>query len=438
MTNKVIHIIGGGTRFHLDSHLYLGSKASGATARQIAELCHKHDPDQKMDVQVHLTDMAESYADRAPGRPPLDTNEHVKQLVEQLVLDPTTKIVFFNASIVDFDARFTNEWSETLVGKNAGRLRTKGSSGESLTYSLELTPSEKIVRLFRKDRKDIFLVAFKQTYDATPEEQYQQGLDMLKASSANLVLANDSKTRLNMIITPEEASYCVTTNRQEALTQLVEMAHLRSHLTFTRSTVVAGDPVPWESSLVPATLRTVVDYCIERGAYRKFRGVTAGHFAVRLSDTQFLTSRRKMDFNDMKHVGLVKVETDGPDSVIAYGSRPSVGGQSQRIVFSEHEGLDCIVHFHCPKKPDSKVPTVSQREFECGSHECGANTSRGLASFDLSKDGEPNGGVVHAVYLDNHGPNLVFSSKDVDPQSIIEFIDANFDLTQKSGGYQVA
>jgi hypothetical protein len=210
------------------------------------------------------------------------------------------------------------------------------------------------------------------------------------------------------------------------LNGLLDMALLRSHLTFTRSTVVAGEPVPWTSSSGPETLRTIVDHCIHRGAYKRFRGVTAGHFAVKLSDTEFLTSRRKTDFNDMKEVGLVYVRTDGPDSVIAYGSKPSVGGQSQRIVFAEHDDSDCVVHFHCPIKPGSEVPVASQREFECGSHQCGQNTSANLKQF----------GNLKAVYLDQHGPNIVFHHS-IDPQEVIDFIEANFDLEGKTGGYMV-
>jgi len=229
-----------------------------------------------------------------------------------------------------------------------------------------------------------------------------------------------------MIIVPEEASYAVTTDRNEALQELVEMAYLRSSLTFTRSTVVSGDPVSWDSPLVPETLRVIVDHCIDRGAYKKFRGVTAGHFAIKINETTFLTSRRKTNFNDMKRVGLVKVKAEGPDSVIAFGSKPSVGGQSQRIVFTEHPDTDCIVHFHCPKKPDSPVPTVSQREYECGSHECGRNTSRGLKKF----------GNLHAVYLDHHGPNSVLN-KSIDPKEVIDFIEANFELAEKTGGYSI-
>jgi ribulose-5-phosphate 4-epimerase/fuculose-1-phosphate aldolase len=169
----------------------------------------------------------------------------------------------------------------------------------------------------------------------------------------------------------------------------------------------------------------VVNRCIDLGAYKPFMGKTAGHFAVKLNDNTFLTSIRKSNFNELSKNGLVKVTTDGEDSVLAYGAKPSVGGQSQRIVFSDHKDKEynCIVHFHCPIRPSSKVPIVSQREFECGSHECGKNTSDGLKQF----------GNLSAVYLDNHGPNVVFNH-NIDPDEVIKFIEENFDLTQKTGG----
>jgi hypothetical protein len=39
-----------------------------------------------------------------------------------------------------------------------------------------------------------------------------------------------------------------------------------------------------------------------------------------------------------------------------------------------------------------------------------------------------------AVFLDQHGPNIVFN-KSIDPQEVIGFIEANFDLEGKTGGY---
>jgi hypothetical protein len=418
MTQKLVYVIGGGTISYVRNHLALCAPAFGTTARKIAELAKAHDD--SMDVLLHLTKMAEPTSE-------IVTNEDLRKLVLKIIADLRTKIVFWNPAVVDFEGKVGRVDS----GKHAQRLKTSDALGD-LSYRMTLSPTEKILDGIRNgwsehgQRKDIFLVSFKTTTDATPEEQYKAGLDLLKRTSSNLVLANDTVTRNNMIIVPEEAAYKVTTDRDAVLKELVEMAYLRSHLTFTRSTVVAGDPIPWDSYLVPEVLRNVVDYCIERGAYKKFRGVTAGHFAVKINDTTFLTSRRKTDFNDMKNVGLVQVRTDGPDSVIAYGSKPSVGGQSQRIVFTDHPGMDCIVHFHCPIKPGSQVPVVSQREYECGSHECGKNTSQGLKRF----------GNLKAVYLDQHGPNIVFS-KNIDPKEVIHFIEANFVLEEKTGGYTV-
>ena len=420
--NKRVHVVGGGTFSHVRNHLSLAAPAFGETARKIAELCRQHSS--KLDVDLHLTRMAD------PVESQLVTNADMLALAERLVKDLSTKIVFWNPALVDFDGMVDG----VEAGKYAPRLCSIGTDGSATRHHIELASADKVLNIFRRGdgspvapRKDICLVSFKTTTGATEQEQYLAGLDLLKRSSSNLVLANDVVARRNMVIVPEEATYHITTNRDEALRGLVEMAYLRSHLTFTRSTVVAGEPVAWESGEVPATLRAVVDYCIERGAYRTFRGVTAGHFAVKLGETTFLTSRRKTDFNDMRNVGLVRVQTDGPDSVIAYGSKPSVGGQSQRIVFTEHPDANCIVHFHCPLKPGSSVPRGSQREYECGSHECGQNTSRGLTRF----------GNLLAVYLDNHGPNIVFHDS-IDSQEVITFIEQNFDLQKKTGGYVAA
>jgi hypothetical protein len=405
MDRKKIVVIGGGTVFHVRNHLALCAPAYGSTARRIAELTQELIPN--MDTELHLTKMA--------GGKSLETNADVAQLIQKFTEDDTTRVIILNAALCDYEGQIGN-----TKGKYADRLQTKFNS----QLTMELHASEKIIGDIRQKRKDIFLVGFKTTCRFDEDAQYVAGLNLCKTASCNLVLANDTGTRLNMVVTPEESRYHVTTNRDEALRGLVEMIGHRTHLNFTRSTVVDGKPVPWDSELVPANLRRVVNYCIDQNAYKPFNGVTAGHFACKLDDTTFLTSIRKTNFNDLSKNGLVKIVTDGPDTVIAYGARPSVGGQSQRIVFHDHPDVDCIVHFHCPIKPDSKVPVVSQREFECGSHQCGNNTSKGLVKF----------GNLYAVYLDNHGPNIVFH-KSVDPAEVISFIEANFDLDQKTGGF---
>lgn len=407
--NKKIVIYGGGTINHVRNHFAFCAPAYGQTARQLAELAKQLIPN--MDVDLILTRMA--------GGPKLETNLDLEHDLQRVVADPLTKVVIMSAALCDFTGQIMDFMPlDSTDLKHAQRLNSK------MGYTAVLTPANKIITNIRKERKDIFLVGFKTTTGVQSNTQYLAGLDLCKRASCNLVLANDVVSRLNMVVCPEEARYHESTDRAATLRGLMEMIFHRTHLTFTRSTIVDGKPISWDSFLIPESLRTVVNHCIAQNAYRPFNGITAGHFAHKLSDTEFLTSIRKTNFNRLAEVGLVKIKTDGPDTVLAYGAKPSVGGQSQRIVFSDHPGLDCIVHFHCPIRQGSEVPTVSQREFECGSHECGQNTSKGLKKF----------GNLWAVYLENHGPNIVFN-KSINPQEVIDFIHANFDLEQKTGGY---
>lgn len=405
--NKTVHIIGGGTLSHVRNHLALSAPAYGSTAKRLYELCQERFD--KMDIHLHLTKMADSNSK-------LETNLDVKEFLMNLRADYNTKVIFMNAAMCDFEGQIGDEDSD----KYATRLKTK--DGEVF---MELIPAEKVLKHVREGRKDIFLVAFKTTCGATEQEQYLAGLDLMKKNSCNLVLANDTKTRKNMIITPEEARYHVTTDREEALVNLVDMAFYRSHLSFTRATVVAGTPVDWNSDQVFPSLREIVNHCIKSNAYKPFNGATVGHFACKIGENEFLTSIRKSNFNDLDKNGLVRVVTDSQDTVTAYGAKPSVGGQSQRIIFSEHNDYDCIVHFHCPIKPENKhgIPIISQRNWECGSHQCGSRTSENLKRI----------GNLSVVMLDNHGPNIVFHHS-IDPQEVIDFINENFDLSNKTGG----
>lgn len=409
-----VHIFGGGTFHHVRNHLSLCAPAFGKTARYINTFYD--------DAHLHLTKMADP-------RSMLDTNEDVEWKLDQLIADPYCKIIYFNVALCDYEGHIIGQdvvdgtFPRTASGKYETRLKT--SDGYQM---MELTPAAKLIGKIRKERKDIFVVGFKTTCGASEHEQYITALNMLKANSLNLVLANDTGNHRNMIVAPEETKYCVTTDRNKVLTELVWMTDNRSRNTFTRSTVVPGDTVPWNSNEIPDNLRKVVDYCIQRGAYKPFRGATAGHFAVKVNNNEVLTSKRKHNYNNLSEDGLVRVQYEGLDKVIAYGAKPSVGGQSQRIVFDEHPDLDCIVHFHCPMKEDARdlVPVAEQSSHECGSHQCGANTSRNLKKFD----------DLEAVMLDNHGPNIVFS-KDIDPHKVIDFIEANFNLEEKTGGLLV-
>ena len=316
------------------------------------------------------------------------------------------------------------------IGKECPRLSS------SVNVQLGLEPSTKLIQQVRKTRKDIFLVGFKTTTRATKQEQFDAGLRLLKQSSCNLVLANDLVTRLNMVITPEQAPYYVTTDRRSAITGLVQMAVDRSKGHFTRSEVVEGPLVEWNGKVIPDSLRTVVNHCIKRGAYKPFMGKTVGHFAFKIDDGMFVTSRRGVNFNELETVGMAWVCAGADNRVVARGAKPSVGGMSQRIIFANHPDVDCIVHMHVPMKGDrhenlvrGDIPIRSQEPHECGSHECGKNTSDGLKVFELY-----NGTIkypVKAVMLEKHGPNIVFN-KNVDPNLVIDFIEKHWDLERST------
>lgn len=415
-----IVILGGGTITPVRNHLALCAPAYGATAKALAGLfqaeLEREGLASAYQVELALTKMADSTSR-------LETNDDVASYVEHLVADPLVKAIVFNVALADYNGQV----GDVPSGKHAERLKTSHGS-----QVLSLTPADKLIGRIRQERKDLFVVGFKTTTAHDSNDQYARALELLKKNSVNLVLANDTVRRNNMIVAPEETRYCETTDRATVLEFLARMTISRMQNRFTRSTVVEGSPVSWGSELVPANLREVVNHCIEQGAYKPVLGKTAGHFAVKVDDGRILTSIRKTNFNQLDEVGLVQVESRSDDEVIAYGARPSVGGQSQRILFREHDDLDCIVHFHCPVKPDASqkdiIPVKEQWPNECGSHECGRNTSRGLREVDLGE-----GDRLSVVFLDSHGPNIVFNRR-TPASKVMAFIDRNFDLAAKTGG----
>lgn len=437
---KQIHIIGGGTMFHVRPHFALATPAYSQVVRDLMEVLYQLDFDgivhawtTKMAGNRHQIWTARSgvYDDE---RPNLETNEDIAALLDKLVAAPGPQIIFLPAALCDFDVDALERFH---VGKAYPRL-----SSTNMDLRLNLKPSEEIIQRIRKTRKDIFLVGFKTTTDATPQEQFEAGLRLVKQASCNLVLANDLVSRINMVVTPEQAPHYVSTDCRHTLKQLVGMVLERSKGHFTRSEVREGELIAWSGDTTPASLRTVVDHCIKRGAYKPFLGKTVGHFAFKVEDGLFVTSRRGVNFNELDKVGMVRVQVDGDDKVIAIGAKPSVGGQSQRIIFAAHPELDCIVHMHVPLRPEAQrtgvmerfdlspeaISVRSQEPYECGSHECGQNTSDGLKSVYVDDKGTP---LVKAVMLDKHGPNIVFN-RNVNPVKVIDFIERHWDLDRST------
>ena len=425
-----IYIISGGTTMPIAPHFSICSEAYGTIGSQLDDRKDRGDFKDK-DVYFIETKMARG----RHGLPlhignrlkalgwdkdrEIKTNDDVSDLVDLLVKNRRTRCIVMAAALCDFkpEALLTKNSLVEDFGSHMPRLH-----GQS-NIQVSMGSTEKIINKIRKTRKDIFLVSFKASSNLSDRELYIQALHNLKSSSSNLVFANDISTETNMIVTPEE--YFYKYKRKCAIAKLAKMIDSRTACTFTRSTVVDGKTVDWSSDKVPSSLRQVVNHCIDKKAYKPFRNATVGHFAFDGDDGFIYTSIRKSNFNEIDKVGLVRVEAVGNDKVIAYGAKPSVGGQSQRIIFKEHKDVNCIVHFHCPMKENSKVPVASQWQNECGSHECGMNTSNNM------KEMLPG---IKAVMLEGHGPNIIFN-RDIDPQTVIDFIEDNWSLSEKTGGF---
>lgn len=425
----ILHILGGGTVQHVRPHLALSAPAYGGTARFLSrylrgEIPGPHDKGE-FEVRLALTKMADRFSS-------IETNEDVSQYLDSVLEEPRSRILFLSAALADFQGSvLTPEAEMTASGKDQPRLRSDSS------YLLKLLPSEKLLLKVRsrealKPRKDIFLVAFKTTSGASDEEMYSRGLEMMKRGSVNLVLVNDVHRRQNMILTPEQAVYSLGKPREAILKDLADMAVARSRATFVRTRVEEGPLLPWDSNEIPNTFREVVDFAVREGAYvPNSLGVTVGHFAFRKSGVpgRMWSSCRRKNFNRFEDRSLVTVDSvDG--KVTARGAYPSAGARSQMILFEKNPEFDCILHFHCPLRKgfDPKLEIRSQRDFECGSNECGLNTAAGIRVLPFRTLDGPK---VGAVMLDKHGPNILFRSADP-PSLIIEFIRQNFDLRRQT------
>ena len=319
LNNKKIVILGGGTNTYISNHLALSAPAYGTTAKTLANKFRRHE-ENKMEVDLYLTKMASSDSIHL-GRNLPDTPEEIEELVDKLIADPATRVIIFNVAMVDYKptSLFTLEsnsydaYNPREITDKFGKYASRLNTSKLPEVCLELSVQDKIIQKIRKERKDILLVGFKTTCGATKEEQFQKGLKLCKDASANIVFVNDvDKDRIrnldsaleskkilsnikstsemetayihegikeaeeqieafqnNGLVTPEESSYWYNT-RDEALDGLVQMVLDRSHLHFTRSTVVDSETISWDSELIPESFRVIFDYLRDAGAYKKF------------------------------------------------------------------------------------------------------------------------------------------------------------------------
>lgn len=391
-------ILGGGTFQPVRNHFSLCAPAFGTTAKILGNLIENS--------EVYLTKMADSNSK-------LVTNEDVSEFIDNLLQDETVKTIILNVAFCDFKSKPLNGVEN---GFHSERLLT--SEGD---FALTLTPTEKIIGNIRKKRPDIFLVGFKTTTNKSPEDQFLIGLKMMKSTKCNLVLCNDTVTRNNLIITPEESIYGQGTDRQKSLNELAQIIKMRSNLTYHRTDFRFG-PSYDITHHTTDSFQKIISFLIDNGGFieNNGNGFTPGHFCFRLDENSFYSSQRKANHNLVFDEGMSFVIISN-DKINTFGRRKaSVGAMSQHLMLSKYPEYDCIVHTHNPLKEGSKIPIAEQRPYQCGSMECGTNTVNNLEDFD----------GIKAVYLNKHGANILFKSSEK-PEKIINFIKENIKLGEK-------
>ena len=199
--------MGGGTFNPVRNHLSLAAPAFGKTARYLFEESIGVLDYSKIVPLLVLTKMANPYS-------PLLSNKDVSDAVDKYLEDESVKVIIFNVALCDFETTYKGVES----GFHAERLKTaKGS------VRLTLTPSEKIITRIRKVRPDIFLVGFKTTTNATTDEQFELASKMIEPDFCNIVFANDTVTRQNMIVTSKKWSHARSNNREDMLDELLRL-----------------------------------------------------------------------------------------------------------------------------------------------------------------------------------------------------------------------
>ena len=397
-------IIGGGTVNYIRNHFAISAPAYGKTARYI-----KDNIGNKIgEPYLLLTKMANSISN-------IETNDDLKNIVDEIILDKSVKCIVFNAAVADFEGVLDGVES----GKYAQRLKTKNGN-----ISVDLKSSHKIISKIRVERPDIFLVGFKTTTYEDESNQFLIALNMMKKTKCNLVLANDLGTKINMIITPEESSYSVTSDRDKVLNELIEFVNHRGDLTYKRTQLHIQDNYKLEET-TSKTFQEVLKFVVNNGGYieNNGNGFTPGHFCQKINEHEMVSSQRKADHNKVFKEGLTKVSFKD-NEVFAYGNRkPSVGATSQWLMLEDNPEYDCIIHTHNPIKKDSLLKIVEQKPYQCGSQECGLNTVNNLVEYSDN---------IKAVFLEKHGVNILFKSK-ANPKEVINFINMNIDLGKKIG-----
>lgn len=212
---RIIHILGGGTINHIRSHFAIAAMAYGGTAKILHALFKK----QGLESQLHLTKMATGGASK------IETNDNVKALVDVLLKDTNSKVIIFNVAIADFKAQM----GDIPSGKYAKRLRSREVNGQNIALEM----ADKVIPDIKLTRPDILLVGFKTTTFESEETQIERAKQLLNSSKADFVIANDTGSRINILLSSDGSILAKNKDRMKILEMLVtkicDIEHKKRH-----------------------------------------------------------------------------------------------------------------------------------------------------------------------------------------------------------------
>lgn len=198
---KPILILGGGTFSPVRNHLAIAAPAFGTTARWLHEKLPNAD--------LLLTKMADH-------RSSLVTNEQVKEAIQPYLNKEALRCIVMNVALCDYDGQI----GDVVSGKHAQRLQSREGN-----QWMELSPSDKVIASLKENRKDLILVGFKTTTNFSKKEQIYAANRMGTGAACDLILANDTVNRRNLLIANQEC-LAESSDREEILNILVnELNH---------------------------------------------------------------------------------------------------------------------------------------------------------------------------------------------------------------------
>jgi phosphopantothenoylcysteine decarboxylase/phosphopantothenate--cysteine ligase len=170
LRERRVLILTGPTRYELDPVRYISNKATGRIGYWLAkEAFHRG-----CGVKVIYGPGAVKFPRHIPCVNVLSTEDMLNEALAEVRKEPYD-IAIFSAAILDF--------------KPERRLDEKVRSGKR--WSIELVPTPKVIKEVRKERPDLFIVAFKLEYNVKKESLIFKAREMMKKYEANLMVAND-------------------------------------------------------------------------------------------------------------------------------------------------------------------------------------------------------------------------------------------------------